>query len=172
MQGALNHWEGGLRATGGALSASKSYWYLVDFTWNFRRQSWEYSSIADTPGNLLIHCVGDNTNPVSHQRLEPYEAEERSACGLHLMATRSVKLMPWPPRLNAGVTKSVAANCPLLWHGYPSLPVWPSPWNTPLQPPISRWWIAAVWKRTSWILPCPPSASPGAYYSLVPPGLP
>jgi hypothetical protein len=31
MQGAVDHWEGGLRATGGVLVPSKSHWYLVDF---------------------------------------------------------------------------------------------------------------------------------------------
>jgi hypothetical protein len=31
MQEAVNHWEGGLRASGGALVPSKSHWYLVDF---------------------------------------------------------------------------------------------------------------------------------------------
>jgi hypothetical protein len=36
MQSALDHWEGGLKATGGALVPEKSYWYLIDFTaqWN------------------------------------------------------------------------------------------------------------------------------------------
>lgn len=43
MQEALNWWEGGLRATGGALVPSKSHWYLIDFCWangkwNYRTQ--------------------------------------------------------------------------------------------------------------------------------------
>jgi hypothetical protein len=33
MQQAINHWEGGLKATGGALVPEKSYWYLIDFVW-------------------------------------------------------------------------------------------------------------------------------------------
>jgi hypothetical protein len=33
MQQALDHWEGGLKATGGALVPSKSYWYLINFVW-------------------------------------------------------------------------------------------------------------------------------------------
>jgi hypothetical protein len=31
MQSALDQWEGGLKATGGALVPEKSYWYLIDF---------------------------------------------------------------------------------------------------------------------------------------------
>jgi hypothetical protein len=38
MQAAVDHWEGGLRASGGALVPSKSHWYLVDFKW--KNGSW------------------------------------------------------------------------------------------------------------------------------------
>ena len=31
MQSVVNTWEGGLRASGGALVPSKSYWYLIHF---------------------------------------------------------------------------------------------------------------------------------------------
>jgi hypothetical protein len=33
MQDVVDLWEGGIRATGGALESSKSYWYLIDFKW-------------------------------------------------------------------------------------------------------------------------------------------
>jgi hypothetical protein len=33
MQQAIDHWEGGLKATGGALVPAKSYWYLIAFVW-------------------------------------------------------------------------------------------------------------------------------------------
>ena len=33
MQQAIDHWEGVLRATGGALVPEKSYWYLINFVW-------------------------------------------------------------------------------------------------------------------------------------------
>ena len=33
MQNIMDTWEGGIRATGGALKPSKSHWYLVDFKW-------------------------------------------------------------------------------------------------------------------------------------------
>ena len=31
MQDAINHWEGGLKATGGALNPTKSSWCTIDF---------------------------------------------------------------------------------------------------------------------------------------------
>ena len=40
-QEALDHWEGGLRATGGAIVPAKSHWYFVDFQW--RKGKWSYS---------------------------------------------------------------------------------------------------------------------------------
>ena len=33
MQEAINHWEGGLKATGGALNPTISLWYTIDFKW-------------------------------------------------------------------------------------------------------------------------------------------
>jgi hypothetical protein len=52
MQDALDHWEGGLRTSGGALVPSKSHWYLVDFKW--KNGSWRYCSIADCPGDISM----------------------------------------------------------------------------------------------------------------------
>jgi hypothetical protein len=35
MQNMLNHWEGGLHTTGGALVVpDKSYWYSINFSWD------------------------------------------------------------------------------------------------------------------------------------------
>jgi hypothetical protein len=31
MQNVIDHWEEGLRATGGAIVPKKSYWYLIDW---------------------------------------------------------------------------------------------------------------------------------------------
>jgi hypothetical protein len=45
MQRMLDHWEGGLRATGGALVPSKSYWYGIDFKWNKQKHKWESKQI-------------------------------------------------------------------------------------------------------------------------------
>jgi hypothetical protein len=40
MQAVVDHWERGLGATGGAIVAEKSYWYLIDFEWKGNR--WHY----------------------------------------------------------------------------------------------------------------------------------
>jgi hypothetical protein len=53
LQTVLDTWDGLLRATGGALEKSKSYWYLIDYE---RRQGkWGYKSISSTPGELLLY---------------------------------------------------------------------------------------------------------------------
>ena len=52
MQEVVDTWEGGLRASGGALVPAKSYWYLIHF--KFQNNKWSYVSIADTPGSLSI----------------------------------------------------------------------------------------------------------------------
>jgi endonuclease/exonuclease/phosphatase family metal-dependent hydrolase len=52
MQTVIDHWEGGLRATGGAIVPKKSYWYLIDWIWE--KGNWRYATIDDIPGNLTI----------------------------------------------------------------------------------------------------------------------
>ena len=74
MQEVINTWEGGLRATGGSLSPSKSYWYLIDFKWNTRRLQWEYKTIRDAPGTL--HLSLPEGERVALQRHEASTAVE------------------------------------------------------------------------------------------------
>lgn len=74
MQSVLDHWEGGLRATGGALSSKKSFWYLVDFTWDHRLQTWRTKRIHENPGRLTIW--GGSTDRVELTRYELDHAEE------------------------------------------------------------------------------------------------
>ena len=57
MQAAVDHWEGGLKATGGALVPSKSYWYLIDFIWT--RDKWRYATQDDFPGDISIRMADD-----------------------------------------------------------------------------------------------------------------
>ena len=52
MQDAVDHWEGGLKATGGALVPSKSYWYLIDFIWT--GDKWRYATRDNFPGDISI----------------------------------------------------------------------------------------------------------------------
>jgi len=74
MQDALNTWEGGLRATGGALSAGKSYWYLLSMKWNQSRQRWQYQTIDATPSQLTI--LGTSAHRTTLTRHECSHAEE------------------------------------------------------------------------------------------------
>ena len=50
MQQVVDHWEGGLRATGGALRVDKSFWCLIDFKW--KNGKWQYCTLQDMPGAL------------------------------------------------------------------------------------------------------------------------
>ena len=72
MQEVVNRWEGSVRATGGALVPTKSYWYLLDFTWH--NGSWRYRTKTDMPGDITIKGV-DGVRVIL-ERLEPSEARE------------------------------------------------------------------------------------------------
>ena len=68
MQEVINTWEGGLKATGGTLSPSKSYWYLIDFKWHPQTLQWQYKSIHESPGDLyLSHSDGTRTRLQRHE---------------------------------------------------------------------------------------------------------
>ena len=73
MQEVVNTWEGGLRASGGALVPDKSYLYLIHFM--FTNNKWRYSSIDDRPAHLSI-CDVSGLNRVELDRREVYEARE------------------------------------------------------------------------------------------------
>ena len=73
MQRALNLWEGGIRATGGAIVPEKSYWCLIDFLWNGSK--WIYRHIQDCPGDIFIKNINDDTR-VKLERCESEEAKE------------------------------------------------------------------------------------------------
>ncbi len=55
LQMAVNHWEGGLKATCGAIVPEKTFWYLIDFQWS--SGSWYYKSIADCPASIYINDI-------------------------------------------------------------------------------------------------------------------
>jgi hypothetical protein len=68
MQQAIDHWEGGLKATGGALVPSKSYWYLIDFVWT--GDAWRYATQDDIPGDISINKIDDSGREI----LQHYKA--------------------------------------------------------------------------------------------------
>jgi hypothetical protein len=74
MQRILDHWAGGLRATGGALVPSKSYWYDIAFKWNQPKSTWEYKTMQELPGSLTLH---DHLQQlVTIRRMDVHQANE------------------------------------------------------------------------------------------------
>jgi hypothetical protein len=80
MQNVMNTWEGGIRATGGALEPSKSHWYLIDFKWIPQRLRWDYRLLDELPGTLRVR------NPQGHQEiLERVEVNQgRVSLGINI----------------------------------------------------------------------------------------
>jgi hypothetical protein len=72
MQESVDRWEGGLRATGGALVPAKSHWCLIDFKWT--GQLWKYRNCEDMPGELRI--IDTTGKRVTLARHEPNVATE------------------------------------------------------------------------------------------------
>jgi hypothetical protein len=72
MQSAMDTWEGGLQATGGALEPEKSCWYLIRFCW--KNGQCTYVSNDNTPVSISIsNHAGDR---VELERLEVTEAQK------------------------------------------------------------------------------------------------
>jgi hypothetical protein len=70
MKAAMDTWEGGLRATLGALEPEKSFWYLIRFCW--KNGQWAYVSNEDTP--TLISVCNHAGDRVELERLDVTEA--------------------------------------------------------------------------------------------------
>jgi hypothetical protein len=71
IQQSLTTWEGGIRATGGAIEPRKSHWYLVDFDW--RDGEPIYKSVQETGGSLRVRDPQGEIRCL--QQLEPWQAE-------------------------------------------------------------------------------------------------
>jgi len=71
LQQTLDLWEKGLCTSGGALSAAKSRWTLMDFGW--KQGKWFYRSVSDAPGQLFMNDVSGQR--IQLDRLESWEAE-------------------------------------------------------------------------------------------------
>ena len=61
-QAALDCWEGGIRATGGAIVPSKSHWYLINFTW--KDGVWKYAPMTSTLAELRVRDANGNVQTV------------------------------------------------------------------------------------------------------------
>ena len=71
MQSSLNMWEGGLRASGGALVSKTSHWYLIKFLWDSDGCMW-YATCQDEPATLSVQGADGQTTLLT--RLEPSDA--------------------------------------------------------------------------------------------------
>jgi hypothetical protein len=71
IQESLTAWEGGIRATGGAIEPKKSHWYLVDFDW--KEGIPIYKSVKQSGGQLKVRDPAGNIQIL--KQLEPGEAE-------------------------------------------------------------------------------------------------
>ena len=76
VQDAIDHWEGGLHASGGALAPEKSYWYWIDF--QYERGKWRYKTAAEMPGEVTMKNAQGQSIPLL--RLEANES--RRALGV------------------------------------------------------------------------------------------
>jgi hypothetical protein len=52
MQRSMNCWEGGLRATGGAIAPEKTFWYLIDYKWTNGIPA--YKSALECPAEISV----------------------------------------------------------------------------------------------------------------------
>ncbi len=78
LQHAVDVWEGGLKATCGAIVQEKTFWYLIYFKWAAGK--WYYQSISDSPGEISIKDL--NGNRKSLRWCEVNDAQE--ILGVHL----------------------------------------------------------------------------------------
>ena len=72
MQDAVNLWEGGIRATGGAIATDKSYWYPIHFIW--KAGKWRLANAAESPYTLSV--LNHNGNRIVLDKLGPNDTKE------------------------------------------------------------------------------------------------
>ena len=60
IQEAIDLWEGGLKATGGAIVPSKSWVYPIDFSFDVSG-NWSYKSVEDIDVNFTVKDQDNNT---------------------------------------------------------------------------------------------------------------
>jgi hypothetical protein len=75
MQDVLDTWEGGLKATGGALVPTQSYWYLIYLKCRPNIKWAYYGKVNDFPGNLTLP-VPNSQERVTLTRLEVTKARK------------------------------------------------------------------------------------------------
>ena len=106
MQASLDLWEGGLRATGGALVPDKSHWYFVLFRWN-RQGKFRYATPQEVPAVLLVR--GPDGQRKSLERLHPSDARRTLGVRLAIDGNMSAEFtfrkqqgLQWADKVRAG----------------------------------------------------------------------
>ena len=74
IQQALDLWAGGVKATGGAITPSKSFWWLLDYKWDSKSGVWKFRGVGDMPGELTM--VDPTGKRVQLDRMEPAQAQK------------------------------------------------------------------------------------------------
>jgi hypothetical protein len=107
MQQALDLWEGGIRATGGAIVPEKSHWDLIDFKWQ-----------RGSAGRYVTELSAGTTQgpPVRRQRSRPLRDYRHSVARRTLRSQtgtdgRSVRVMAEPTSLLQPVQGAELCNC-------------------------------------------------------------
>ena len=71
MQQALDRWEGGLKATGGALVPAKSWVYPISFSFD-TEGAWSYELVEDIDNHITVRDCNDNRHDLEQK--EPHES--------------------------------------------------------------------------------------------------
>ena len=94
MQHAINTWEGGLRATGGALVPDKSWIYPIKYEWN-AKGDYKLAPLSD----LDVHfTVKDANQDIKQLQLIPPPTQAQETLGIFLAPDGShTNTDPIPP---------------------------------------------------------------------------
>jgi exonuclease III len=74
MQTAIDCWQGVAKTTGGALEPSKSWWYLIHFTWD--KGKWEYGNTDTIVEDIVLTAEDKDNNRTELKYLEASEAQQ------------------------------------------------------------------------------------------------
>jgi hypothetical protein len=92
MQQAVDWWDQEITATGGSLVPKKSYWGLLDHTWDPSLTKWTLKSIEQSPGKLQIRMM-DSEELVGLKRVEPGEAVKMLGVMLNIKGTDKAQVI-------------------------------------------------------------------------------
>ena len=106
MQEGINRWEGGLKATGGAICPDKSFVYPIAFTWD---DTGEYTFLS--PNEINIPLTVKDDKEVRHALEQVLSSEGRETLGVYLAPNGTMteqiqamkkKVQKWCANISAG----------------------------------------------------------------------